>query len=274
LAGRFFDRNHGADGRLVEGEAAGNPSIVINETASRQLGFSSPSEAIGKIVTWNRRRWSPMPTPGITGASEIIGVAPDLSLDTRRKDWPQILYVDPASFSVLSVRLVGSQIPEALTGIDAAWSQVVHSRIQRRFLSQRLQDMYADVIMQGTAISLGAGLAVFIAALGLLGFAIFTAERRTKEIGLRKVMGATRLDILRFLGWQFARPVLWGNLIAWPCAYLVMQRWLEGFTHHIPLDAWAFLLAGALALAIALTTVAAHALIVARARPVEALRYE
>ena len=114
LAGRFFDRNYGADGRLVERETAGNPSIVINETAMRKLGFSSPSQAIGKIVTWNRRRWSANPTPGTTGASEIIGVSPDFVLDTRREVWPQILYVDPLSFSVLSVRLLGSQTPEAL----------------------------------------------------------------------------------------------------------------------------------------------------------------
>ena len=113
-----------------------------------------------------------------------------------------------------------------------------------------------------------------LGALGLFGLAIFTAERRTKEIGLRKVMGATRLDILSFLGWQFARPVLWANVIAWPCAYLVMRRWLEGFVSHVQLDPWTFLATGALALMIALATVAGHALIVARAKPVNALRYE
>src|SRR5580698_7168454 len=77
LAGRFFDHDHGADGRLVEGESAGNPSIVVNETAMRKLGFSSAAQAIGKIVTWNRRRWSTNPTPGTTGPSEIIGITPD-----------------------------------------------------------------------------------------------------------------------------------------------------------------------------------------------------
>ena len=274
LAGRFFDHNHVDDGRLVEGETAGNPSIVVNETGMRKLDFSSPSQAVGKIVTWNRRRWSANPNPGTTGPSEIIGVSPDFALDTRREVYPQILYVDPNSLDVLSVRLVGSQIPEALTAIDTVWSQIMHTNIHRRFLTQSLQDMYADIMVQGTAISLGTGLAILIAALGLLGFATFTAERRTKEIGLRKVMGATRLDILRFLGWQFARPVLWANVIAWPCAYLVMHRWLEGFTSHIQLGPLTFLAASALALVIALTTFAGHALVVARAKPVDALRYE
>ncbi len=139
LAGRFFDRDHGDDGRLVAGDTEGNPSIVVNETAMRKLGFSTPDQAIGKVVTWNRRRWSANPTPGTTGPSEIIGVSADFALDTRREVYPQILYIDPVSFSVLSVRLIGSQIPEALAGIDAAWSHTMHTSIHRRFLSQRLQ---------------------------------------------------------------------------------------------------------------------------------------
>ena len=274
LAGRFFDHQHGDDGRLVEGETAGNPSIVVNETGIHKLGFSSPSQAVGKIVTWNRRRWSVNPTPGTIGASEIIGVSPDFAPDTRREKYPQIVYVDPNSLEVLSVQLTGSQVPEALTAIDAVWSQTMHTSIHRRFLSQTLQEMYADIMLQGRAISLSAGLAGVIGALGLFGLAIFTAERRTKEIGLRKVMGATRLDILSFLGWQFARPVLWANVIAWPCAYLVMHRWLERFPSHVELNALTFLATGALALAIALATVAGHALTVARAKPVDALRCE
>jgi putative ABC transport system permease protein len=274
LAGRFLAHSYGDDGRLVEGDSAENPSIVINETAMRKLGFGSPSQAIGKIVTWNRRRWSARPTPGTVAPSEIIGVAPDFALDTRRAAWPQILYVDPLSFSVLSVRLIGSQIPEALTAIDAAWSQIMHTSIQRRFLSQSLQDMYADVILQGTAISLGAGLAGVIAALGLFGLSAHSAEQRTREIGIRKAMGASSTDMVRLMLGEFSRPVLWANLIAWPCAYLFLHRWLEGFSHHVDIGALTFVAAGTLALIVALATVAGHAVLVARAKPVEALRYE
>jgi putative ABC transport system permease protein len=103
---------------------------------------------------------------------------------------------------------------------------------------------------------------------------MFTVERRTKEVALRKVMGARRLDILRFLGWQFARPVLWANLFAWPCAYVFLRRWLEGFAYHVDISPLAFLAAGALTLIIALATVVGHALRVAGAKPVMALRYE
>ncbi|HEY6621807.1 MAG TPA: ABC transporter permease [Steroidobacteraceae bacterium] len=274
LAGRFFDHNHGDDGLLVEGDAAGNPSVVINETAMRKLGLSSPYQAIGKTVIWNRRRWSAKPTPGTTGPSEIIGVSPDFALDTRRQVLPQILYVDPASFSVLSVRLVGSQIPEALTAIDASWSQIMHTNIHRRFLSQRLQGMYADIILQGTAITLGAGLAGVIAALGLFGLSALSVEQRTKEIGIRKAMGASRSDILRLLLWQFSKPILWANLIAWPAALYLMHHWLQGFAHHVSLNPLIFVGASMIALVIALATVAGHAMLVARAHPAAALRYE
>jgi putative ABC transport system permease protein len=274
LAGRFFDHDHGDDGRLVEGETAGNPSIVVNETAMRKLGFSSPFLAIGKTVIWNRRRWSAKPTPGTIGPSEIIGVSPDFTLDTRRQTWPQILYVDPVSFSVLSVRLIGSQIPEALTAIDASWSQIMHTSIHRRFLSRNLQDMYADIILQGTAITLGAGLAVVIAALGLFGLSAHSAELRTKEIGIRKSMGAGTGDIMRLLMWQFTKPVLWANLIAWPLAAWLLTRWLGTFAHHIDLPLWLFPATGAVTLTIALLTVSVHSMVVARAKPVAALRYE
>ena len=274
VAGRFFDRNHGADGTLVEGDPAGNPSIVLNETAVRKLGFGSPSQAIGKTITWNRRRWSANPTPGTIGASEIIGVAPDLALNTRRAPWAQVLYVDPVSFDLLSVRLVGSQVPEALTGIDAAWSATMQTSIHRRFLSQRLQDIYADVILQGTAISLGAGLAGLIAALGLFGLSARSAEERTKEIGIRKALGGSRVDILRMLLWQFTRPILWANVVAWPLAYFLLRRWLDGFVNHIDLNPLVFLATSVFALVVALATVSGHALLVARAQPVDALRYE
>jgi|HubBroStandDraft_6_1064221.scaffolds.fasta_scaffold30611_3 putative ABC transport system permease protein len=274
VAGRFFDRNHGADGALVEGNSAGNPSIVLNEMAVRKLGFRSASEAIGKTVTWNRRRWSANPTPGTIGASEVIGVAPDLTLNTRRPAWAQVLYVDPVAFDTLSVRLIGSQVPEALSAIDAAWSATMQTSIHRRFLSKRLQELYADVILQGTAISLGAGLAGLIAALGLFGLSARSAEERTKEIGIRKALGGSRVDILRMLLWQFALPILWANVLAWPLAYFFVRRWLDGFTSHVDMNPLIFLAISSLALVIALATVSGHALLVARAKPVEALRYE
>jgi putative ABC transport system permease protein len=119
-----------------------------------------------------------------------------------------------------------------------------------------------------------ATVALFIACLGQFGLSAFTAERRTKEIGIRKAMGAGPGAMVRMLLWQFTRPVLWANLIAWPAGYFVMNHWLRGFAYRIDLAWWMFVLAGGVAVCIAWLTVSVHAFSVARARPVEALRYE
>ena len=113
-----------------------------------------------------------------------------------------------------------------------------------------------------------------VGCLGLFGLAAFTAERRTKEIGIRKVLGARVRDIVQLLVWQFSKPVIVANLIAWPAAWWVMRQWLNGFDSRISLGPTPFLLAGGLALAIAVATVAGHAVRVARSNPINALRYE
>jgi putative ABC transport system permease protein len=137
-----------------------------------------------------------------------------------------------------------------------------------------MNDLYADILRQTKLFAGFSLVAIVVAAMGLLGLAIFTAQRRTREIGLRKVMGASRSDILRFIAWQFARPVLLANLIAWPVAWYFMRRWLEGFAYHVDLGPLVFVGASGLALGLALITVSGHSLLVARAKPVEALRYE
>ena len=275
LAGRFFVQGRGADGRLTNANPSGNPSVVINETAMRRLGFGSPAEAVGKIVTWTHRAYfSRRPGSDTTGPSEIIGVAPDFVEDARKPVEPQLMFVDPGLLDFLSVRLAGSRIPETLQAIDRGWEATGHRHLHRRFLDQTLQALYADVIVQSAAIGVGAGLALVIAALGLLGLAAHSAEQRTKEIGVRKVMGASTADLVRLLLWQFSRPVLIANLIAWPIALWAMNRWLSGFADHVDLPPWLFLAAGGAALLIAGATVLTHALRVAGAAPVTALRYE
>ena len=117
-------------------------------------------------------------------------------------------------------------------------------------------------------------LAVVIGCLGLFGLAAFTAERRTKEIGIRKVLGARTRDIIQLLSWQFSKPVIVANLIAWPVAWWTMRNWLNGFDARIDLGPLPFVLAGLLALVIAVGTIAVHAVKVARLNPIHALRYE
>ena len=273
LAGRFFSRSHGED----QPGASGNPPVVLSESAVRRLGFAAPAAAVGRVMTWTRGYMSsvsPMVWTRYTGPSEIIGVAPDFDFDARTPMQSRMFYVEPLNLDLFAMRLNGANLPETLRAIDRAWYATGHSQIHRRFLDQTFQDRYAAVILQGTAISLGAGLALVIAALGLFGLAAHAAEQRTKEIGVRKAMGASTADIVRLLLWQFSRPVLWANLIAWPLAWWAMSRWLSGFAYHVDLPLWLFLAAGGSALLIACATVLAHALMVARAEPATALRYE
>ena len=134
--------------------------------------------------------------------------------------------------------------------------------------------LYADVLRQGALLTVLTVLAVLICCLGLIGLAAFTAERRTKEIGIRKAMGATSGNILKLLTWEFSKPVLLANLLAWPIGYFAMNRWLSGFASHIAIEPWMFIASGLTALAIAIATMLTHAFLVAQSKPAEALRYE
>lgn len=277
IAGRLLSPQFGQDDLLrKDSRTPDNPTLVINESSARALGYSSPADAVGTFVRWQR-------LSVIEGriqfaghsSSKIAAVVPDFSIGSVRDIvGPTAYYVDPSAYSRMVFRFDGGSVQQSLQSVRDLWSRQSSSPFQGMFLDQHVNALYEDVQTQSTIFSWFSGVAVVLAALGLLGLAIFTAERRTKEIGLRKVMGARRTDILLFLGWQFARPVLWANLIAWPCAYWVMQRWLQGFAYHTNIGALTFVIAGALALVIALATVASHAVLVARARPVEALRHE
>jgi putative ABC transport system permease protein len=278
IAGRLLAQDHGEDDALHAGEGAPeNPAIILNESAVRALGFNSPHAAVGQYVRWTRPEivdGNPKMTDAMS--SQIVGVVPDFSIGSIRDVIePTAYYVDPVLSSyALILKLDGRTIPETLRAVRELWARQQQAPFEGMFLSQYLQDLYSDITRESALFSGFSSVAVVVAALGLLGLAVFTAERRTKEVALRKVMGASRVDILRFLGWQFARPVLWANLIAWPCAYFFMRPWLEGFAYHVNLSLLTFLAAGALALAIALATVAGHAFLIARAKPVDALRYE
>lgn len=279
IAGRLLSQGRGEDDALRAGDdGPGNPSVVINESAARALGFVTSEAAVGQSRRWTRPQivnGAPRMSDG--ASSQIVGVVPDFSIGSVRDVIdPTMYYVDPAlSGYSLVVRFKGESIPETLKAIKEIWSrQGGTAPFEGVFLSQYVESLYSDIGRQSTLLSAFSTIAIAIAALGLLGLAVFTAERRTKEMGLRKVFGASRMEILRFLGWQFARPVLLANIFAWPCAYFVLQRWLEGFAYHVPQRPLFFIFAGALALLIALATVTGQALMVARAKPVEALRYE
>jgi putative ABC transport system permease protein len=206
----------------------------------------------------------------------IIGVIPDFTYDlTQGAPLPTFYPVIQDDSAIISVRLQGGRIPATAAAIREAWRQDGEPHpLRMRFLSEYLDAVYAGVIRQAWLIGLLAGVAAFISALGLFGLAAFVSEQRTKEIGVRKALGASKADIVRLLLWSFTRPVLLANLIAWPLGWWALDRWLQGFAQRISLSPWLFLAAGGAAFVIAALTVSGHALRVARAKPVGALRYE
>jgi putative ABC transport system permease protein len=279
LAGRLFSRAHPADSlpddfleqrRVTDMTAARAEGlfvghVVMNETAVRMYGFTSAREAVGQTMV------------GFFGHPiEVIGVVPDFAMDPIHKEVAPVVYgVFPPSFRYLNIKLNGRRLPETLDAIDSLWKRVGDGTpINRFFLDQHVQGLYLDVIRRGRIFAAFSFSAVLIACLGLFALSAFTAERRTKEIGVRKAMGAARSDILRLLVWQFMKPVLWANLIAWPVAALALHRWLDGFAYHVDLEPWVFVVAASLALLIAVATVSVHALLVAGANPARALRYD
>jgi putative ABC transport system permease protein len=278
IAGRLFSPDRGEDVMLMQPGAAGWPSVILNASAVRRLGFASPQAAVGQVIRWGRLDWRPGSPAGPLppGPSPVVGVVPDYVMGASREPTqPMIYWIDPAFFGTVSVKLDGAATPEVLAGLDRIWRDTGHIRpMRRRFLDQAVRQAYADVLILSTVIAVCAGIALVIACIGLFALAAFTAEQRTKEIGVRKALGAGTTDLVRLLLWQFTKPVLVACLIASPLAWLVMRRWLEGFPERVGQPPWLFAASAAAAVLIAWLTVGAHTLIMARARPVSALRYE
>jgi putative ABC transport system permease protein len=256
--------------------------VLINETAMRALGFDSPIAAIGPYPMMKDTPQLSEGRPAGAGFDEIIGVLPDFSMaNVRRRIGPTVFYADPQAFMTISLKLKGSDIPATLAAINRVWKSTFGrggdppvGELSHVFYSDRVQRMYYPMQVEEIIFGVISLVAISLALLGMLGLAALAADQRTKEIGIRKALGATTGDVLRLLLWQFSKPVLWANLIAWPAAGWILQRTLNGFAYHIDLPLWLFFATGLATVVVALATVSAHALRVARAKPVTALRYE
>jgi putative ABC transport system permease protein len=253
--------------RLIEQRGL---NVVVDEAAARLLGFGDAQSAVGRQIGRDSDDGRPV------APYTIVGVVNDARFESARFDSvPKIYYVAPTGHLSLAIRFEPSRAASVMSAVEGLWkSSVTTSPFEGFFADERIANMYSRDERRARMFAVFAGFAVLISCLGLFGLAAFTAERRTKEIGIRKVLGARTRDIVRLLVWQFTRPVLLANLIAWPIAWWAMRDWLSEFQSRIDISPTPFVLAALIALAIAAATVSAHAVRVARANPIHALRYE
>ena len=245
-------------------------NIVVNEAAAERLGYARPETAIG-----NRIGLAIFGEEFGTTEATIVGIAANSRFRSLRQPVEPSIYMDTRGYRWAVVRYENADPAKVRAGIEQAWRRIAPQvPVKVDFVDAKIAEMYEADARRGATFAGFAILAVVIACLGLFGLAAFTAERRTKEIGVRKVFGATVADIVKLLAWQFSKPVVIANLIAWPIAWWVMRDWLNSFDARIALTPGPFVLAGLLALGIALGTIAGHAVRVARTNPIHALRYE
>jgi putative ABC transport system permease protein len=281
VAGRLFDANRPGDDTTVDPQnqeegirtiVARGVNVVINELAARRLGFSDPRDAVGQNLRASLYSSSQYGLTPIT----IIGVVKDSRFRTVRNSIEPIVFRYSRGAHAWAVVRYENADPVAVrAGLEQVWRRLAPEvPFDADFSEDIVAELYNAETARAQTFAAFALLAVAIACMGLFGLAAFTAERRTKEIGIRKVFGARARDIVRLLVWQFAKPVVLANLIAWPVAWWLMRDWLNTFDARIDLGPGPFLLAGLLAFAIAVGTIAGHALKVSRANPIHALRYE
>ena len=253
-AGRPFDKRYAMDN---------GHTFLVNEEVPKLMGLDAAS-AVGKRFKFM----------GVEGP--IVGVMKNFHYQSVRVSIePLALVVAPANAQFAVVRLEAGDVPGSLEAVKAGWRAVnPQYPCDYRFFDQDFDQMYRADERTGMVLRIFAAMAVMIACLGLFGLASFMAEQRTKEIGIRKVLGASAPSVVVLLSKEFAKWVLAANLLAWPAAYFIMRNWLRGYAYRAEIAWWLFALAGAGTLAIALLTVSFQSLRAAQADPVKALKYE
>ena len=277
VAGRAFSQDYGADrfsfpsSETPEVESG----ILINRAAARRAGWMSgedPSAAIGQLL------FAEHTIDGIlmTMRMHVVGVVEDVHFRSLRSEIVPMSYFLSSHGSKIAVRFApGTQRAEAAGLLEDTWNDVVTSvPLRMSWLEDSVDELYAQEHRSLRLVSSIALLAVAVACLGLFAVATLVTGLRTREIGLRKILGAGIREIVNMLSWQFLKPVLLANLIAWPLAWLYLEDWLQLFAYRVELNWVHFMIPAVLAIAIAWITVAGQALRVATDNPINALRYE
>jgi len=253
VSGRAFSQDFASD----------TSAVIVNETAARVMGLENP---VGTNMT----------TPSVSTPLPIIGMVKDYHFRSLHLAIePLILILLPPNSRTIAVSISSDDVPGTLAFIESIWKKYVPSfPFEYGFLDERLNNLYLGEQSAGTLVKYFSILAILISCLGLLGLAMHTAERRTKEIGIRKALGASVAGIVLLLSKSFSKWVLLANILAWPAAYYAMSRWLSEYAYRTAIGPELFVFAGLLALVIALLTISYQAVKAARSNPVDALKYE
>jgi putative ABC transport system permease protein len=240
-------------------------TYLINDETVRQWGIASPQQALGRKVSW--AGWK---------VGKVVGVVRSFHQRPLQFEASSIImHIRPIAFHYMYVRIAPQGRAETLRKIERVWHGIMPSKpFEYFFLDDEFSHYYRAEERLATLVGFFAVAAVFVACLGLLGLASFTAEKRTKEIGIRKVLGSSVGEVVVLLSRELTLLVLLANLIAWPVAYLLARDWLQGFAYRTDIHLSRFFLGGAVALLIAWLTVSYQALKAALVDPAEALRYE
>lgn len=236
--------------------------FILNESAVRKIGWT-PEEAIGKRLDKN--------APGI-----VVGVIRDFNFTSMHEAiGPLVIWPDSSSVRYLLVRVNDIHLPELISRMQTAWRSVIPGYpFSYHFLDEDYDRLYQTEQRTGQIFTLFSGLAIFLALLGLFGLAAITAVQRTKEIGIRKVLGADTLNIALLLARNFMLLIIISFAIATPVAWIVSAKWLNNFSYRIMLPVWTFPLAGLAVLLVAFTTVSFHAWRASRMNPAVSLKTE
>lgn len=258
IKGRFFSKDFTTDSNAV----------VINEAAMKECGTANP---IGQML-------SAIDVSGVSKQYTIIGVVKDFNFESLHTQIrPLVFHLGPVQqpASIITVRIQPGDMETTIGFIETTWERFSkNEKCRYNFLDQSLTNLYDREKRTGTIATLFSCLAIFIACLGLFGLAAFITEQRTKEIGIRKVVGASITEIVMTISKPFLFWVLIANLIAWPAAYVIMYKWLQNFAYRTNIHFWTFLVAGIAALLISLLTVGFQAFASARSNPIKSLRTE
>jgi putative ABC transport system permease protein len=239
-------------------------NILINESAAKLLGFGTPDAVIGQNIIRGQKTWT------------VIGVVGDYHQKSLRYPMEPMLFMPfYSNNSEISIKITPGDLPGTIAQIKKKYESFFPGNLfDYTFLDDRFNRQYENDRLFSKAFGIFAALAIFVACLGLFGLAMFSTVQRTKEIGVRKVLGASVPNILFLVSKDFVKLVLIASLIAFPVAWWVMNKWLQDFTYRISINWWIFLLAGAAAMVVALVTVSFQAIKAAIANPVKSLRTE